>query len=374
MNKPVFKYIMMILVVVLCSLVAKTQVALRCGDPKMDILAVQMATAYEKNHIQNRDNIQTVNIVIKVFFHIIRLTNGNSPGATSAQITSEYNSLVSSYTGDNICFLNAGFDYINNDYLDTAFVAGVDNSNFFSPYQVPACINVFYPLRIKGSNGACNNTCGIGGTSFQIPNTFCLVGNSNIGKGNTVAHEVGHCMGLFHTFERANGIETINGSNATTAGDLIADTPADPYGLTGSCYDTTANGCSYTGNCPDPNGATNYSPPYTNLMAYWWNGNAVTCYSNLTPTGGQYSRVNATLSTYAPLQSCQSPFNYTLNAFTVSSGYFMQSVINSLTTSGSVNLVGSVISTLGGGHTYLEPGFKASPTSGTITIRPIPCN
>ena len=372
MTKTILKYITTMLVVVFYSLTAHSQ-ALKCLNPTQDTQAIRMATLYLKTHPSAR-NIQTVNTVIKVFFHIMRLSNGNSPGATSAQITSEYNALVSSYTADNICFLNAGFDYVDNDYLDTSFVAGVDNPNLFSPYQVPACINVFYPFKIKGSNSACNNTCGIGGTSFQIPNTFCLVANGNIGKGNTVAHEVGHCMGLFHTFERSNGTETINGSNATTAGDLVADTPADPYGLTGACYSTSANGCLYTGFCPDPNGATNYNPPYTNLMAYWWNGNSVTCYSNLAPTNGQYLRVNATLSTYAPLQSCQSPYDYTLTAFTVSSGYFFQSVINSLTTSGSVNLLGSVISTLGGGHVYLEPGFKASPTSGTITIRPIPCN
>ncbi len=374
MTKTTLKYITTMLVVALHSLAANSQ-ALKCADPKKDSQAVQMATDYLRTHAANKGNqAQTVNTVIKVFFHIMRLSNGNSPGATAAQITSEYNALVSSYTANNICFLNAGFNYVDNDYLDTAFVAGVDNPTLFSAYQVPGCINVFYPLKIKGSNPACTNNCGVGGTSFQIPNTFCLVGNGNIGLGNTVAHEVGHCLGLFHTFERSNGTETINGSNASTAGDLVTDTPADPYGLTTPCYTTSKNGCLYTGTCQDANGASNYTPPYTNLMAYWWAASTPACYGNLAPTNGQYLRVNATLSTYAPLQSCQSPNDYTLNTLTVSSGFFMQSVINSLTTNGSVNLLGSVISTLGGAHTYLKPGFKASPTSGSITIRPIPCN
>ena len=49
---------------------------------------------------------------------------------------------------------------------------------------------------------------------------------------STVAHEMGHCLGLYHTHNGTgdnNGTpELVNGSNSSTAGDYITDTPADP--------------------------------------------------------------------------------------------------------------------------------------------------
>jgi len=50
---------------------------------------------------------------------------------------------------------------------------------------------------------------------------------SGMGPG-TVIHELGHIFGLLHTFE-GNGIELVGGANCETEGDLICDTPADPY-------------------------------------------------------------------------------------------------------------------------------------------------
>ena len=48
---------------------------------------------------------------------------------------------------------------------------------------------------------------------------------------STVAHEMGHCLGLYHTHNGTgdnNGTpELVNGSNSSTAGDYITDTPAD---------------------------------------------------------------------------------------------------------------------------------------------------
>ena len=44
----------------------------------------------------------------------------------------------------------------------------------------------------------------------------------------TLTHLFGHYFGLIHTFE-GNGAELVDGSNCTTEGDLICDTPADNF-------------------------------------------------------------------------------------------------------------------------------------------------
>ncbi len=342
---------------------------LPCYDNyKIDKAALQKAKEFEsQNNINN--SIQSSSFVIRVYFHILNCSDGTLPGVTAAQLTTEFDTLVAAYRANNICFINAGYDNIYNTKLDSNFTVGTDNSSLFDSYRVPDCINIFYMLKIKGGNSACTN-CGFGGVTLGIPNTFCLVAKSNVGVAQTVAHEVGHCMGLLHTFDFSNGYEDINGSNSSTAGDQITDTQADPFGYNSqSCYNTSSNGCTYAGSCKDPNGASNFSPPYTNLMAYWWNGkNGVTCYSALVLTGGQYTRVNSFLSTNSDLINCESPSYVTESGINISSGYLMASAINTLTTSGTVDISGSAIALLGGSTVTLEPGFDAYAYDGGSTL------
>jgi hypothetical protein len=79
---------------------------------------------------------------------------------------------------------------------------------------------------------------------------------------STVPHEIGHYFDLYHTHETAFGIEFVNATNCTTAGDLLCDTPADPN-LSGK---VDVN-CLYTGGEVDPNGDP-YAPDPHNLLSY----------------------------------------------------------------------------------------------------------
>lgn len=310
--------------------------------------------------------------VIRVYFHIMRTDDGKLPAATESQLRTEYEALVADYNANNICFVNAGFDTLNSSKLDTNFNANTDNPGLFTPFLVPNCINIFYLSKIKGNNPACAGGCGIGGTSLAIPNNFCLISKNNIGAGRTVSHEVGHCLGLLHTFEPANGFENIDGSNSSTAADQITDTPADPYAYVGqSCF--SVSGCTYNGSCKDPNNKTNFTPPYTNMMAYWWNA-AAGCYPSLAFSAGQNARVDAYLASTPMLQACTSTNYVTLNNNSYSSGYFMSSAVYTLTAQTNVQISGSANVTLGGATVLLEPGFRAiSLTSGHVLIRTKAC-
>ena len=345
-----------------------------CGTYKIDTAALRSAKDFEARNKFN-NTILSASYVLRVYFHILNCNNGSFPAATAGQITTEFNTLAAAYSANNICFINAGLNYIYNTTLDTNFNASTDNPSVFSAYNIPNCINIYYTYKIKGNNGACSGTCGIGGVTFTIPATFCLVSNGNIGQGQTIAHEVGHCLGLLHTFDHSNGYEDINGSNSSSAGDLVTDTQADPYGYIGQgCFSTSSNGCTYTGNCTDPNNATNFSPPYSNLMAYWWAGNGGSCYTSLNVSSGQYSRVNSYLNTNSGLISCESPSSVTESDISISSGYLIASAINTLSTSSTVSITGSAISLLGGSTVLLEPGFDADPSTGSTLIRLSQCS
>lgn len=344
------------------------QERLPCGNGKIDTAALNAALTYERSH--QRQGV--VDHLVRVYFHVFHDDDGTRPAATFAQINSEFASLLASYTADNVCFLFAGIDSTNSTNLNRNFNADTDpNGTALSSLQVPGCINIFYMQRIGGTNTACNPPCGYGGIALGgIPGTFFLVATGRIGSANTIGHEMGHSLGLLHTFETAFGFENINGSNAATTGDRITDTPADPYCYSGlPCYSTGTNGCVYTGTCPDPGGATNFTPPYTNLMSYW------PCVPSPVASTGQFARVNTNLISNAPLINCSSPSSDVLTPVTVSSGYYMKSAINTLSTSGNVIINSLAIATLGGETVMLNPGFRASPAAGgKVLVRPKPCN
>jgi hypothetical protein len=356
----IIKILILLLVLFTNSTIAQTNV-LPCGNGIIN----ETANTNAKNFLLNNRNALLSNYVIRVFFNVFTYNDGTNPGATPAQIESEFLSLKASYVANNVCFVNMGVRYINNSSLDSNFNADTDpTGSALSTYQVAGCINIFYMRKIKGTNTACNPPCGYGGIALGgIPGTFFLVATGNIGASNTIGHEMGHSLGLLHTFEPYYGYEKINGANSATAADQITDTNADPYAYSAnSCYSATA--CNYTGSCTDPNGASNFSPPYTNLMSYWGSG----C-GNPVASNGQFTRVNSFLGSTAALIACSSPSSITLSNINISiNDYYLKSATNLVQTNNSVIVQGSTKAVLAGGIVIVNSGFQALPNSIGYTI------
>jgi len=77
----------------------------------------------------------------------------------------------------------------------------------------------------------------------------------------TLSHEVGHCMGLYHTFQGG-----CSGSSCASAGDNCCDTPPVDVATYG-CL-TTQNTCNTDANGPDPWASTNMEDQIENYMSY----------------------------------------------------------------------------------------------------------
>jgi len=227
--------------------------------------------------------------------HIIRKSDGT--GGFPLKNLNNVLALNNRYyllNGMGIQFYLAGTtpDYIDDDGLYAQFVTQTDESKI-AARDVTNAMNQYYVQ--KFSNGI-GGYAYFPGNSIQTTRSFILVGPPETDEdlGNRlIPHELGHNFNLLHTFERAYGTERVTrgaGANCTTTGDLVCDTPADPYGLfAGASYDCIS-GCppTYTCNFTDVNG-DKYAPSPTNIMSYYF-----PCTHDFSP--GQYDRMQNALA------------------------------------------------------------------------------
>lgn len=238
--------------------------------------------------------------------HIIRKADGT--GGYSMASLNNVMALTNKYylqNGNGIQFYFSGTtpDYINNDALYAQYRQSVDDATV-APNDVSNALNQYYVNQFDNTS--------LGGYA-QFPNnsvastrTIILNENWDDDMGNRlVPHELGHTFNLLHTFESAYGYELVTrgtGANCTTAGDLVCDTPADPYGRFSGATSSCVSGCPPTFTCSFVDTQNNtYAPSPTNIMSYYF-----PCVHDF--TSGQYDRMQAGLALR------QSHTAYTLNA------------------------------------------------------------
>ncbi len=186
-------------------------------------------------------------------------------------------SLPTLYYGDyfdpRIADLNALFKPLNIQFYECAPVHvfpsptlhsfDVTEEPLLSAYDVPNVINIYYFANVTNGNVS---YCGY---SYLPPSVDRIIMNKScIGSGTKeiFLHEMGHYLSLYHTHGKSNTVRTdelVNGSNCSTAGDDVCDTPADPQ-LFNSGFLTN---CIYTGTMLDANG-DQYQPDPRNYMSY----------------------------------------------------------------------------------------------------------
>lgn len=232
---------------------------------------------------------------------------GGMPLATINQVIAVTNSYYL-LNGFGIQFYFAGTtpDYIYNDQQYTSFN---DENQLTQGHDVGNALNQYYVNSFAS---------GVGGYAYYPDNaiystrSFILNESWNLDDmGNRlVPHELGHNFNLIHTYGNNNGgggsTELVTrgaGANCLTDGDLVCDTPADPYNMPGANLIYDNNNCpSYDPNSTarDANGDP-YAPSIPNIMSYYF-----PCTHLFSP--GQYDRMQAALALR------QSHTAYTLDA------------------------------------------------------------
>ncbi len=112
---------------------------------------------------------------------------------------------------------------------------------------------------------SCSRTGGFSYILSERTNNI-VMSEFDIRNSKTVAHELGHFFGLYHTFEESLfGRESFDPSQCHVTGDLICDTPPDP----GTVFEIYVNYsiCEMIG-LEDRNG-NEFKPSLHNIMSYY---------------------------------------------------------------------------------------------------------
>jgi PKD repeat protein len=227
------------------------------------------------------EKIMNTPVHIRVHIHLIKRTDGT--GGIGFDDALESVGVLNSYFNPHDIFFQVDesctFDTINNTFFYDNYYTEFCNILAYRPPMTNG-MNIyfggdeFFQSWANGrANGTPSNAMLVGG--YQSP----FGGGQSLNRTNyIIAHEMGHCLGLFHTYHGTSGggvsfncfgvplqttcAELVNGSNAAICGDLVEDTPADPF------FALSPTHCSYNpnGNVVDANGDP-YEPDIKNIMA-----------------------------------------------------------------------------------------------------------
>lgn len=203
---------------------------------------------------QTTDRLPCLDKKFSIVVHIVK-DSLHVPAFTKAAILDDVDSLNKNFAPICVSFEVCEFDYIDNFlYLE------VDTAKQWKEMQVlyhkKNRINIYYTRTLIAPSGA--GFAGLGQITEMNKEGIVITATGE----RVLSHEMGHYFGLEHTFETKHGNELVDGSNCSTAGDSICDTPADPND------GVDVSTCTSTSILKDANGQY-YSPLINNIMSYY---------------------------------------------------------------------------------------------------------
>lgn len=216
------------------------------------IVVVVGISSISNSFSQTKQKLPCLDRKFTIIVHIVKDTTGQ-PGIALLDIANGVAAINGAFQDICVSFEICEYRYIDNfqyDALDTA----TELSELMIKYYEKNRINMF----VVNSTSIPGSFASLGGIADVDGGLICMEKSAGAG---TYIHEMGHYFGLPHTFDIPG--ELVDGSNCATTGDLICDTPADPYPLGSVDAD-----CRFIGMDQDANGDY-YTPQVGNPMSYY---------------------------------------------------------------------------------------------------------
>jgi hypothetical protein len=310
-------------------------------------------------------SLYTSPLLVKVFLHIVANNNGGNRAVADTTMFRQMENMRQFYAPHNICFILAGIEQINNSDLNSQD-SDAEAAEVISR-AIAGVINVFVHDTLFNDDGSLNGLC------YDITGNCLSVARyamEEIDNRSTLAHEVGHCFGLYHTFDRRYGEENIDRdsqcANCLLTGDLLCDTEADPHSDT----DDSANhiaGCEFN----DPSNVQycdgqvrHYRMDPHNIMAY----GVRSCRSLLTNDQGARARVCITSA--SALMPCIAPDDMDITSI---ESFTFGDIIYTARTAVQVNSVSFTVSNSARANfssntqVIFKPGMEINPSGNGYT-------
>ena len=224
----------------------------------------RLATAVPPISVRPLSNLPKNIYLYNVYIHVIRDAS-NSRGISNNDKDSYCSTIMGRlnmyFVRRSIFFTLIGSEFISSNTYDQLNENSADDIFGVNAKSNAIDIYLFTNTKEQNFNSIAGEADSAPGNAFWISlNSYDRI---------TVGHEMGHVLGLEHTFygTKANTWlgtpELVDGSNSTIAGDYISDTPADP-GL----WDYPGGHYIGTNSDVDANGDI-YAPDTTNIMSYY---------------------------------------------------------------------------------------------------------
>ncbi len=237
---------------------------------------------------QTRDRLPQVNKVFSIVVHVVKDSAGTNgmfgttpDNAIAPQVQISVDSLNAHFAPIGVSFNVCEIRFIENYWYLNISTSLNQANEMFALYNAKNRINLYYVENINVSDTYFYKNS----ISSGISNGGLILSSNSI--KNTV-HGFGHLFGLMDT--DAGGNELVDGSNASTAGDMITDTPAD-YPFNPVNMSDFISGCTYISEVKDINDDY-YMPLVGNAMSSY--SSFCLCQSGFAFTQEQYKKMVST--------------------------------------------------------------------------------
>ncbi len=158
------------------------------------------------------------------------------------------------------------FDYCKIDFITDYSFTSIDDEVEIellrSRFQQNQRLNIYFVNSVLSEEeNSYSNFKGITSENTGI----IIVPRTGVG----LIHELGNTFGLLHTFDTKKGIESVDGKNCNVSGDLLCDTPADPYIFKDLLKKYLDDNCNFIYNKKDGNGDF-YETEIGNYMTHYF--------------------------------------------------------------------------------------------------------